>query len=68
MTKINVWELVKKEAETVINAIENGEFHTMKEIDDYLGQVYSWSFTSNVMSIVNVYKSVNNIELPYVDE
>ena len=65
MKKRNVWELVKKESESIINAIENGEFHTAKEIDDYLSQVYSWNFTSSVMSIVNVYISVNNIELPW---
>ena len=65
MKKTNVWELVKKEADSIINAIENGEFHTMKEIDDYLSQVYSWDFTSNVMSIVNVYTSVNKIEFPW---
>ena len=68
MKKRNVWELVKKEAESIINEIENGEFHTMKEIDDNLNQVYSWKFTSDVMSIVNVYMSVNNIELPWDNE
>ena len=65
MKKTNVWELVKKETDSIIKAIENGEFHTMKEIDDYLSQVYSWDFTSNVMSIVNVYISVNKIEFPW---
>ena len=65
MTKVNVWELVKKEADIVIKAIDNGEVKTTKEIMDYLEAVYSWNFSTNVMSIVNAYTSVNNIDLPW---
>ena len=68
MTKVNVWELVKKEAYYIINAIENGEVHTLKEIRDYLDPVYSWNFSTCVMDIVNVYTSLNNIELQWDNE
>ena len=65
MKKTNVWELAKKEADIVIKAIDNGEVKTTKEIMDYLEAVYSWNFSTNVMSIVNAYTSVNNIDLPW---
>lgn len=68
MTKVNVWELVKKESDIIIKAIENGEVHTLKEIRDYLDPVYSWNFSTSVMSIVNTYTSLNNIELPWDNE
>ena len=68
MTKINAWELAKKEADAIINGIENGEFHTMKEISDYLTAIYSWNFSTCVMSIVNAYTSLNNIEMPWDNE
>ena len=68
MTKINVWELVKKEADAIINGVENGEFHTMKEINDYLTNIYSWNFSACVMNIVNAYISLNNIEMPWDNE
>ena len=68
MTKVNVWDLAKKEANIIIKAIENDEVHTLKEIQDYLNVVYSWNFSMNVMSIVNVYTSLNNIELPWDNE
>ena len=68
MTKIDVWELVKKEAETIIRAIENDEVYTLKEIQDYLDSVYSWKFSENVMTIVNLYMSINKVEMPWDNE
>ena len=68
MTKIDVWELVKKEAETIIRAIENDEVYTLKEIKDYLDSVYSWEFRENVMTIVNLYMSINKVEMPWDNE
>lgn len=68
MTKIDVWEIVKKEAETIIRAIENDEVYTLKEIQDYLDSVYSWDVRASVMSIVNVYISLNNVEMPWDNE
>lgn len=68
MKKTNVWEIVKKEADAIIKAIENGEVHTLKEIQDYLDPVYSWNFSTSVMSIVNVYTSINNIDIPWDNE
>ena len=68
MKKTNAWELAKKEADAIINGIENGEFHTMKEINDYLTTIYSWNFSTCVMSIVNVYTSLNNIEMSWDNE
>ena len=68
MTKINVWEIVKKEAETIINAIENRDVHTLTEIKCYLDSAYSWDVSTKVMTIVNVYTSLNNIELPWDNE
>ena len=65
MKKTNVWELVKKESDIIIRAIENGEVHTLKEIQDYLDPVYSWNFSTSVMSIVSTYTSINNIEMPW---
>ena len=68
MKKTNAWELAKKEADAIINGIENGEFHTMKEINDYLTNIYSWNFSACVMNIVNAYISLNNIEMPWDNE
>lgn len=65
MTKINVWELVNKEAATVIKAIENGEIKTRKEIRDRLEMVYNWRISDSVESLVNLYLSVNNIEMAW---
>ena len=68
MKKTNVWELAKKESDAIINAIEKGELHTMKEISDYLEPIYSWNFSTVVTSIVNAYTSLNNIEMPWDNE
>ena len=68
MKKTNVWELAKEESNAIINAIENGEVHTAKEISDYLNSIYSWNFSTCIMSIVNAYTSLNNIEMPWDNE
>lgn len=63
MTKINVWELVNKEAANIIKAIEKGEIKTRIEFHDYLETVYNWKMSNAIVSIVGVYISVNNIEM-----
>ena len=68
MEKVNLWELAKKEADVIINAIKKGEVHTLKEIHDYLDPIYSYSFYTTIMSIVNTYTSLNNIEMPWDNE
>ena len=65
MTKINVWELVNKEAANIIKAIEKGEIKTRKEFLDYLETVYNWKMSDAIVSIVDVYISVNNIEMAW---
>ena len=65
MTRVNVWELVNKEAENIIKAIEKGEVKTRKEFSDYLDAVYNWKIAGSVANIVDVYISVNNIDIPW---
>lgn len=65
MTKVNVWELVNKEAANIIKAIEKGEIKTRKEYGDYLETVYNWRMSDAIISIVNVYISVNRIEMAW---
>lgn len=68
MKKANVWELVNKEAENIIKAIEKGEVKTRKEFSDYLDAVYNWKIAGAVVNIVDTYTSVNNIEMPWDNE
>lgn len=65
MTKINVWELVNKEVANIIKAIEKGEIKTRKEYSDYLETVYNWRVSDAIISIVNVYISVNKIKMAW---
>lgn len=65
MTKINVWELINKEATTIIKAIEKGEIKTRKEYHDYTDSVYNWRTADAIQSIVNVYLGINNIEMTW---
>lgn len=65
MTKINVWDLVNKEAANIIKAIEKGDIKTRKEFHDYLETVYNWKTSDAIVSIVGVYISVNNIEMAW---
>lgn len=65
MTKINVWELVNKEAANIIKGIEKGEIKTSKEFHDYLETVYNWKMSDAIVSIVNVYIGVNGIDIPW---
>lgn len=65
MKKINVWELVNKEADVIIKAIEKGEIKTRKEFHDYLETVYNWKMSDAIASVVGIYISVNGIEIPW---
>ena len=68
MKKTNIWELVNKEAESIIKAIEKGEINTRKEYHDYLETVYSWKIVDAIESIVSVYIDINKIEMPWDNE
>ena len=68
MTKINVWELINKEAASIIKAIEKGEIKTIKEYHDYIDNVYNWRTSEAIQSIVNVYLRINNIEMAWDGE
>lgn len=65
MTKINVWEIVNKEATTVIKAIEKGEIKTVKEYHDYVEPVYSWRVSEAIENLVSAYMTLNNIEMAW---
>lgn len=65
MKKANIWELVSKEAESIIKAIEKGEIKTRKEYNEYLQTVYNWKMSDAIESIVTVYIGINNIEIPW---
>lgn len=65
MKKANVWELVNKEAESVIKSIEKGEIKTRKEFNEYLESVYNWKISEAIESIINVYLGINNIDIPW---
>lgn len=68
MKKTNVWELVNKEAGTIISAIEKGEIKTRKEYHDYLEDVYNWKIYDAIESIVGVYISINHVEIDWDNE
>lgn len=68
MKKANVWELVNKEAESVIKSIEKGEIKTRKEFNEYLESVYNWKISESIESIINVYLGINNIDIPWDNE
>ena len=68
MKKTNVWELANKEAERIIKAIENGEIKTKKEYSDYLDSVYNWKISGSISNIVSIYLSINDIDIPWVNE
>ena len=68
MTKANVWEIVNKEAANIIKGIEKGEIKTCKEYHDYTESVYNWRMSDAIQSIVNVYLSINNIEMAWESE
>lgn len=68
MTKINVWELVNKEAATIIKGIDKGEIKKRKEYHDYLDTVYNWRISSAIVTIVGEYLSINNIEMEWDNE
>ena len=68
MKKTNIWELINKEAESIIKAIEKGEIKTRKEYHDYLETVYNWRMSDAIESIVSVYMGINNIEMSWDNE
>lgn len=68
MEKTNVWELVNKEANSVIKAIENGEIKTRKEYSDYLDSIYNWKVSGSIANIVSIYLGINDIDIPWVNE
>ena len=68
MKKTNVWELVNKEAGNIISAIENGEIKTRKEYTEYLDSLYNWKISGSIGNIVNVDLSINDIDIPWVNE
>ena len=65
MKKTNVWELVNKEAESVIKSIEKGEIKTRKEFNEYLESVYNWKISEAIESIINVYLGINSVDIPW---
>ena len=68
MKKVNDWNIVNKEAESIIKAIESGEITTQQEYHEYLDRVYSWKIYNSIVTIVSVYIDVNNVEIPWGDE
>ena len=68
MKKANVWDLINKEAVTIITAIEKGEIKTRKEYQDYLETVYNWRISDAIESIVGLYLSVNHVEMDFDNE
>ena len=68
MKKTNVWDLVNKEAGTIITAIEKGEIKTRKEFHDYLNTVYNWNISESIETIVGVYLSINHVEMDWDNE
>lgn len=68
MERSNIWELVKKEAEFIIWAIEKGEVKMRKDYNEYLNSLYNWKITNAVESIVSLYLEVNNIDIPWDNE
>ena len=68
MEKVNVLEIVNKEAESIIRAIEKGEIKTRKEYNDYISSVYNWDISSAIDRFIGVYLGVNNIYMPWDNE
>ena len=68
MKKANVWELVNKEAEAIIKAIEKGEIKTRKEYHDYLNDIYNWNISDHIETMVGVYLIINNIDIAWDNE
>ena len=68
MKKANVWEIISKESESIIKAIEKGGIKTQQEYHEYLDRVYSWKIYNDIVTIVSVYIDVNKVEIPWDDE
>ena len=68
MKKVNVLEIVNKEAESIIRAIEKCEINTRKEYSDYLLSVYNCEISNAIDRIIRVYLGINNIYIPWDNE
>ena len=68
MKKTNVCELVIKEVETIISAIEKGEIKTRKDYHEYLESIYNWKMVDAIESVISVYMMVNNIDMEWENE
>ena len=68
MKKANMWEIVNKEAKSIIKSIEKCEIKTSKEYNDYISSVYNWEISSAIDSVIGIYLGVNNIYMPWDDE
>ena len=63
MKKANIWELVNKEAESVIKSIEKGEFKTQKEYHEYLNSIYNCEISDHIETMVGVYLRLNHVDM-----
>lgn len=68
MKKVNVWEIVSKESESIIKAIEKGEVKTRKDYMEYLETVYNWRIYDVIEDIVSAYLRLNSIDMPVDNE
>ena len=68
MKKADMWEIVNKEAKSIIKSIEKGEINTRKEYNDYISSVYNWEISSAIDRVIGIYLGVNNIYMPWEDE
>ena len=68
MKKFNAWDLVNKEAGTIISAIEKGEIKTKQEYHEYLYSIYNWEISDNIETMVGVYMRLNHIDIEWDNE
>ena len=68
MKKFNAWDLVNKEAGTIISAIEKGEIKTQKDYHEYLNSIYNWEIADHIEVMVGVYLRLNRIDIAWDDE
>ena len=68
MKKANVWDLVNKEAGSIIRAIEKGEIKTQKEYHEYLNTIYNWDISDHIETMVGVYLRLNHIDIVWDNE
>ena len=68
MKKANVWDLINKEAGTIISAIEKGEIKTQKEYHEYLNSIYNWEISDHIETMVGVYLRLNHVDIGWDNE